>query len=110
MLSIYSQSTQYISVPITNDDGINPTSDVVSFAFLGPYNNQGQALEAVPTSSTRYYTGAWESTSAPYEAIILVGPSGGAALQLTAGTYLIVIKVSDTPEVPVLFSGLVVVS
>ena len=110
MLSIYSQSTQYISVPITNAEGINPTGDVVQFAFLGPYNNQGQAQEAVPTASTTYYTGAWESTSAPYEAIILVGPGGGAATQLSVGTYLIVVKVTDSPEVPVLFSGLVVVS
>ena len=115
MLSVYAQSTQYIEVKITNEQGINPTGDTVSFAFLGPYQNQSQANGAVPSSSTTYYTGSWQSTSPvsaqqpnTYIAIILVGPSGVVAL--TAGTYLTIVKVTDSPEQPVLFSGSIVVS
>jgi hypothetical protein len=109
MLAIYAQSTQYIEVPVTNEEGINPTGDVVQFAFLGPYGNVSQANEAVPTSTTTWHTGSWQSTSSPYTAIILVGPANGG-VALTTGTYLVVLKVTDSPEVPVLFSGPLVVS
>ncbi len=109
MISIYAQSTQYISVSVTNSQGVNPTSDAVQFAFLGPYSNSSQSSEAVPTSSTSWYTGFWPSTSPvpntvnTYNAAILVGPSGGS-LTLKTGTYLVLVKVTDSPEVPVLFS------
>lgn len=115
MLSIYAQSTQYISVPVTNSQGINPTADVVQFAFLGPYSNVSQANQAIPTGGTIYYTGLWPSTSAvnnspnTYVAVILVGPIGGV-VTLGAGTYLVVVKVADNPEVPVLYSGPMIVS
>ena len=113
MLSIYAQSTQYIEVPITNAQGINPTSDAVKFAFLGAYSDVSSANEAVPTATTTYYTGSWQSTTAnangAYVAIILVGPTGGVTA-LTTGTYLVVVKVTDSPEVPVLYSGPLVVS
>lgn len=108
MLSIYAQSCNYVQVPVTNTEGINPTGDVVQFAFLGPYGNVGQAISAVPTSSTVYYTGAWQSVSSPYVAEILVGPGG--TVQLGTGSYLVVIKITDSPEIPVLFSGPMVVS
>ena len=114
MLSIYAQSTQYIEVPITNDQCVNPTSDVVQFAFLGPYSNVSQSNEAVPNNSTTYYTGIWPSTSPvnnmpnTYNAAILVGPNG--VVTLSTGTYLVIVRVTDSPEVPVLFSGSMVVS
>jgi len=115
MLSIYAVSTQYVEVPISNDNGINPTSDVVQFAFLGPYNTVPIANTAVPTSSTTYYTGLWPSMSPvsnmpnTYNAAILVGPNGGA-VTLTTGSYLVVVKVTDNPEVPIIFSGPMVVA
>lgn len=117
MLSLYSVSTQYLQIPITNEEGINPTGDVVQFAFLGPYSNVSQATEAVPTSTTTYYTGAWQSmqpvntSTAPntYVAIVLIGPSGGV-VTLSAGTYLVIVRVVDNPESPVLFSGPMVIS
>lgn len=115
MLAIYAQSTQYLEVPITNVTSINPTSDVVQFAFLGPVSNVSQANEQVPTSSTTYYAGTWQSTSPAqgttntYNALVLVGPNGGV-VTLNTGTYLVIVKVLDTPEHPVLFSGPVAVS
>ncbi len=108
MLSIYAASKQYVTVPITNSEGINPTSDVVQFAFLGPVQNVGQANGLVPTANTTYYTGSWQNSVSPYIAAILVGPGG--TVTLTAGTYLVVVKITDSPEQPVLFSGPMVVS
>ena len=114
MLSIFATSTQYVTTNITNNESVNPTSDVVQFAFLGPYSNQAQANEAVPTSSTTYYTGAWPSTlptantTNTYTAWILVGPSG--TVTLSTGTYLMVAKISASPETPVIFCGPVSVS
>jgi hypothetical protein len=108
MLSIYAVSTQYIQVPVFNEEGINPTSDVVKFAFLGPFTNVSTSNEAVPTATTTYYTGAWQSVNSPYVATCLVGPAGVVAL--ATGTYLVIVKITDNPEVPVLFSGPLVVS
>lgn len=110
MLSIYAVSTQYITTDISNNEGINPTSDAVRFAFLGPVGNVGQAIEQVPTGNTTYYTGSWTSTqpinntTSTYQAQILVGPTGGA-VTLSTGTYLMVVKITDNPEIPVIFSG-----
>ena len=117
MLSIYATSTPYIQVPITNEEGINPTGDEVQFAFLGPYTSDTAAKDAVPTASTTYYTGAWQSTSPSggvygantYTAIILVGPDGGV-VTLTTGNYLVIVRVVGNPEIPIMQSGLLVVS
>jgi hypothetical protein len=115
MISIYAQSTQYITVSVTNSQGVNPTSDIVQFAFLGPMSNVSQANEQVPTASTTFYTGLWPSTSPvsntsnTYDAAILIGPQGGAA-SLSTGTYLCIVKITDSPEVPWLFSGPIAVS
>ncbi len=108
MLSVYATSLQYVEVPITNANNVNPTGDVVQFAFLGPYANVAQANEAVPTAATTFYAGFWQNNASPYIAAILVGPSG--TVSLTTGTYLIVVKIADSPEVPVLFSGPISVS
>lgn len=109
MLSVYATSLQYVQVPVTNTQGVNPTGDVVQFAFLGPYGNVSQCNDAIPTSATTYYTGSWQSTTSPYIAACLVGPGGGV-VTLTTGTYLVVVKVTDNPEVPIIFSGPMVVS
>lgn len=109
MLSIYAISTPFIEVTITNEQGVNPTGDVVEFAFLGPYTTVSQANEAVPSASTTWYTGAWQSLVSPYVATILIGPGSGAAV-LTAGAYLVLVRVTDSPEVPVLYSGPMVVT
>ena len=109
MLSVYAQSTQFIEVPVSNAQGINPTGDVVKFAFLGPYTNVATANEAVPTAGTTYYAGAWQSTTSPYVATCLVGPGAGV-VALTTGTYLVIVKVADSSEQPVLYSGPIVVS
>lgn len=115
MLSIYAQSTAYITVAVSNSEGVNPTGDAVQFAFLGPVSNASSANELVPTNSTIYYSGSWPSTlpnsntSNTYNAAILVGPNGGA-VTLATGTYLMILKITSSPEVPVIFSGPISVS
>lgn len=114
MTSIYTVSTQYLSTNITNNESVNPTSDVVQIAFLGPQSNQSSANEQVPTSSTTWYTAFWPTTSSvtnqpnTYTASILVGPLGTVALG--TGTYLMLAKVTASPEAPVIFSGPISVS
>ena len=115
MLSIYAVSTVYLSTNVSNNESINPTSDVVKFAFLGPVSSSSAANELVPTASTTYYTGSWPSvlpianSANSYRATILVGPGGGA-VTLSTGTYLMICKITDSPEVPVIPCGPVSVS
>lgn len=107
MLAISAVSTQYIYVPVTatlpNGNTINPTSDTVQFAFLGPFNSVSQAIEQTPTSATNWQTASWASGT-PYTAQCLVGPNGGV-VALAIGTYAIYLKITDNPEIPVLYSG-----
>ena len=107
MLAISALSTQYVQVQVNNTEGIDPTGDTVTFAFVGPYATTSQAAENPPTSLTTWYTGAWDAGT-PYVARILVGPVGGTAT-LTTGAYQVYVKVVDSPEVPVLFSGPMIV-
>ena len=102
MLSISTLSTVYIQVPVYNTEGIDPTGDTVNFAFVGPFNTTSQAADNPPTSSTTWYTGTWDSGT-PYTARVLVG-SGGVTT-LAVGAYQVYVRVTDSPEVPVLWSG-----
>ena len=98
MLTQSALSTQYVQVQITIQapSGYDPTSDTVQLAFIPE--------TYPPTSPTDgdWVTGSWETFPGPqYWAQALVGPSnGGTALSL--GTYEIWVKVTDSPEVPVL--------
>ena len=94
-------SLQYLVVPVqVTKAGLpyNPTADVVQFAFL---SNIG----GTPTSS-QWIAGTWSTTqnlNYPYAAQCLVGTGGGTAL--TTGTYVIWLKITDNPEIPVLQAG-----
>lgn len=96
-----SASLQYITVPVnTTKSGVpyNPTSDVVQFAFLANISGTPQASDWV--------TGSWDTLlnySYPYQAKCLVGPGG--TVQLAVGTYVIWMKIADSPEIPVLIAG-----
>ena len=95
-------STQYVFIPVKatrSGSSYNPTGDTVQFAFM-PTPTQ------VPQNSD-WVSGSWDTNSSnifyPYSAKCLVGPSG--TVNLGIGTYVIYIKVSDSPEVPVLVGG-----
>lgn len=95
-------ATEYALVPVSaKKAGVsyNPTSDVVTFAFM-PTPTQ------VPQVSD-WQTGAWDSVPSnvlyPYQAKCLVGPAGTITLAL--GMYIVYVKIVDSPEVPVLIAG-----
>jgi hypothetical protein len=92
-----SLSTEYCIVPVSaRVQGvlINPTTDVVQFAFKA---------EGADPGVSDWLTGSWASTTPLnnfYQAQILVGPGAGGNV-LAIGTYVIWIKITDNPEVPV---------
>jgi hypothetical protein len=95
-------STQYVLIPVTaTKAGVayNPTSDTVTMAFM-PTPTQ------VPQTSD-FVAGSWSTNASsvlfPYSAKCLVGPAG--TITLGIGTYVIYLKVSDSPEIPVLIVG-----
>lgn len=96
-------STEYVLIPISatkNGAAYNPTGDTVKFAFM-PTATQ------VP-QNTDWVLGTWDTTSGnpiyPYNAKCLVGPNGGT-INLTIGTYVVYVQISDSPEQPVLIGG-----
>lgn len=101
-LTISQLSTQYVIIPVKAvkaGASYNPTGDTVQFAFA-------PSATYVPQVSD-WVAGVWQTDTSsllyPYLAQCLVGPGG--AINLGIGTYVIYIKVSDSPEVPVLTAG-----
>ncbi len=95
-------STEYVLVPIAaTRSGVsyNPTSDVVQFAFMPNAVQQPQ--------NTDWVGGSWDVDSTnilyPYSAKCLVGPAG--VITLPSGSYVIFVKIEDSPETPVLTAG-----
>ena len=90
-------SLQYLYVPVSavkNGAAYNPTGDPVAMAFMP------QATQ-VPQSAD-WQTAGWTTTQNavyPYSAGCLIGPGGTIAL--TVGTYVVYVRVTDSPEVPV---------
>jgi|SwirhisoilCB3_FD_contig_21_5780961_length_550_multi_2_in_0_out_0_2 hypothetical protein len=100
-------STEYVLIPVSaTKSGIpyNPTGDTVQFAFM-PTSTQ------VP-QNTDWVAGSWDTDTSnvlyPYSAKCLVGPSG--TINLGIGNYVIYIKITDNPEIPVLVGGQLSVS
>lgn len=96
-------STQYVQVQIRatkNGAAFNPATDVVALAFV-PFTRASPQ----PPVSADWHTGSWESDpDGTYWAQILVGPANGG-LVLAVGSYRIYVRVTDSPEVPVLPAG-----
>lgn len=95
-------ATEYVLIPVSaTKSGLsyNPTADAVQFAFM-PTATQ------VPGISD-WVTGSWDTDTAsliyPYSAKCLIGPAGSVTLGL--GTYVIYVKITDSPEIPVLVCG-----
>jgi len=103
-MTISSASLEYVPVRVKVRKAgavYDPTGDTVTMAFL--------QAGATPTSGD-FKAATWETdtTSIPgtpiYRALCLVGPSG--TTQLAAGVWTVWVKVTDSPEIPVLYSGL----
>lgn len=94
-------SLAYVLVPIgTKQSGVevDPTNDTVEMAFV--------AQGAVPGSSD-WHAGSWETDTSQFSPIYyarcLVGPAGTVAL--TAQVWDCYVRITDSPEIPVLPAG-----
>ena len=78
----------------------NPSGDLVQFAFTP------LAAPVVNPGSGDWQNGEWETDGGPdypapvYWAGILVGPAN-SGVTLTAGSWSVWVKITDSPEVPV---------
>jgi hypothetical protein len=97
----------YVLAQVKADEGAtDPTGDTVQMAFL-----QDPPEEAAPASGdwkTASWTTLTSTNPARYKAKCLVGPGG--VITLTAGTWWVWVKVTDSPETPALYSGRVQVT
>lgn len=106
VLTFPAVSLEYVRVPVLALVGgvpVNPVGDTVRMAFL--------SLETSTPSSGDWQTASWDTaptTGGRYLAQCLVGPGG--TITLTAGTWWVWIKITDTPEVPIRQAGFIVVT
>lgn len=91
-LSVPVGSKQYVRVPVEDITGADPTSDVVEMSF-----------PRIGVDPTTFVTGSWMTISGVHYARCMIGP--GTSAILTVGYYDVYVKVSDNPEVPVLYAG-----
>jgi hypothetical protein len=96
-----------VKANVNGNPGYDPTGDVVQFAFLDILSH---SADDEPVSWTN---GSWETDTITgqnaYVAKILVGPAG--SFVPTQGTnYWIWMKITDSPEVPVMQVGTLQVS
>jgi hypothetical protein len=99
---IASSSTIYVNVPVqatVAGQPYNPTADTVQMAFV-----------AGPAQPVTFYAGNWVTTvQGTYIARCLVGPANSGVV-LAPGLYACWVKVTDSPEVPVLPAGTIQVT
>lgn len=86
-MRISSLTLEYLVTTVTAP--VDPTADVVEFAFVAPFTEPG-ALD--------WSAGQWVAGTT-YDARILVGPGG--TVTLTEGDYNAWIRITDSPEIPV---------
>lgn len=82
---------EFVKVPVSfKENGVfqDPTADLVQMAFMAAGSTPG-ALDWVNAS--------WETAGSRYLARALVGPT---AKVLTVGTYIVWVKITDSPEIP----------
>ena len=108
MIGMSQLSLQYVGVPVKaatlTGASFDPTSLPVQMAFM-PTATQ------VPQSGD-WQTCVWATVSGsllyPYAAYCLVGPGGTVTLGI--GTYVMYLKVTGVPEIPVVIAGQLQVS
>ena len=102
-ISIPHLSLQYIGIPVKASTlagaAYDPTSDTVQMAFM-PTPTQVPGLSDWQVAIWATVTG---NLVYPYAAYCLVGPGG--TISPGIGNYIIWLKVTDNPEVPVIIAG-----
>lgn len=100
MLTISAASLAYVPAKVTaisRGEPYDPTNDLVEFSFTTP---------GVSLVGAQWYAGLWDGTDplpgtdADYVAVCMVGPSGTATL--APGQYQVSVRITDSPEIPVL--------
>jgi hypothetical protein len=89
-------SMEFVEVPVIA--AADPTSDTIKMAF-----------PARGESPTTFYTGSWKSGVQPggtYLSRCLVGAPDGV-VTLAVGFYDVYVQITDAPEVPVLYGGVI---
>ncbi len=88
---------------VLNGAAVNPTADVVSFAFLSTES-------AVPVSGD-FTVGTWDTDAGPtpdrYAAVCVIGPG---AKVLAAGIYWVWVKIAHSPYTIIRQVGTIVVA
>ena len=103
-ISVSRLSLQYVGVPVKalaiDGTTFNPTGNAVQMAFMPQATQMPQ--------NTDWQSAIWATRSGnilePYAAECLVGPGG--TIQLTVGTYVIYVKITGSPEIPVMQASL----
>jgi hypothetical protein len=93
---ISSESLEYVKVWVdAKRSGVSfdPTSDVVEMAFT-----TGSDIDEADWQNS-----SWETIGRKYYARCLVGPGG--AIELDDGLYQVWVRITDSPEIPVLTAG-----
>lgn len=89
--SIYRDSKEYLRIPVTPPAGVTIAAQVVEVAVLPV----GQA-----PIETDWQTASWSGNTA----LLLIGPG------LTPGQNRVWLRVTDSPEIPVLLAGTITVT
>lgn len=95
-------SREYLPVQIVaekNGNTYNPTGDTVQIAV--PVKN-------VEPVSGDWINGGWTTEGTNYFARVVIGPGGDKVL--TPGTYDVYVKITDSPEVPVIVAGKLIIT
>jgi len=96
-------SLQYVGIPVKTTTlsgaAYNPTSDTVQMAFM-PTATQ---VPGVPDWQTAVWAAVTGNLIYPYAAYCLIGPGG--TINPGIGTYVVYLKVTDNPEIPVIIAG-----
>ncbi len=91
-----------VKATVNGNTAYNPTSDTVQFGF------QLETTYTPTQAPTVWYAGSWETVGSgsqvSYVARCLVGP-GGTFTPTAETDYWFWVKITDSPEIPVLFVG-----
>lgn len=99
-------SSQPVQQQINPPAGVNPSSDPVFMAFV-PVPASGPPADPSPG---QFNTATWQVDPGPvYWASCMVGPNNGG-IALTAGSYVIAVKVIDPAATPILWGWTLIVT
>lgn len=100
-MEIRADSTEYATASVTTDHDLTGSTIEVALPVTGEAPVTYHTAEVVGVADLG--TGKWKAT---YR--VLLGPGGPVAL--TAGTYDWIVKITDSPEIPVRKAGTVTVT